>query len=150
LVAGFAGVAWKWREAEDLRKDEHAARTDADLARQLAGERAAKVRREVQALASANPENAAGQKHKKNREWPKAAAAFTQAIDYRPDIPYLWMARGELYAQLGLWDLAAADYSRVVGLQNITDSHNWLMHAFLRLTVGDKRGYRKTCQEMAK
>jgi hypothetical protein len=39
LLGGLAGVSWKWLEAEQLRKDERAARDDADEARREADAR---------------------------------------------------------------------------------------------------------------
>src|SRR5262249_42302814 len=76
---GCAGVSWKWGEAEQLRHDESAAGDEPDEARKLAAkernlanQRAAKLRRELGALAEANRLLSAGQIHQENGRWQKA------------------------------------------------------------------------------
>jgi serine/threonine protein kinase/Flp pilus assembly protein TadD len=156
FLAGFAGVTWKWQEAEQLREDENSARAAADKARQaavksqrLADARAAKSRRELNALAKAYRLVSAGQVYQENGQWQKAEAALSRAVHLRPDLPNFRMARAELYTQFCLWDLAAADYARAYSLQEAMGSLAWYQHVILRLSTGDQAGYRRVCRRMA-
>jgi tetratricopeptide (TPR) repeat protein len=149
FLAGFATVTWKWREAEQLREDEHAARAEAEGARKLADARAEQIRRDLNALAEANRLFSAGQLDVEAGRWQQAEAAFNRALQLRPDLPNLWTARAELYRQLYLWDLAAADFARAGAIQEGTDTHAWYVHALLRLSAGNVSGYRRLCSRMA-
>jgi tetratricopeptide (TPR) repeat protein len=82
------------------------------------------------------------------RQWDDAHAAFTKAIALRPDHVSVWVERGDLYTRLGLWDLAAADYAREMGLREPETAPRWYQHALLRLSVGDLVGCRQVCQRM--
>ena len=65
------------------------------------------------------------------RRWDDAHAAFTRAIELRPEHVQVWEARGELlYVRLGLWDLAAHDLEQAFRLQRPNFPRRWLWTAF--------------------
>jgi serine/threonine protein kinase/tetratricopeptide (TPR) repeat protein len=59
----------------------------------------------------------------------------------------LYRRRGPARAKLGRWDLAAADYARLLKLDP-GDPWYWYQSAALRLQIGDGEGYRRACREM--
>jgi serine/threonine protein kinase/Flp pilus assembly protein TadD len=148
LLGGLAGVSWKWREAEELRKDERTARDEADEARGEADERAAQISRELAALARANRLMGSGQMDMERQRWRQAEAAFSEAARLRPDLPAVPSARLELYQRLCLWDLVAADYARAFALQEASSSTMWYWYALSLYATGDEAGYRKVCRRM--
>ena len=50
--------------------------------------------------------------------------------------------------QFFCWDEAAADFAKGFELQAPVDPGLWLDHAWLRLYVGDRDGYRRVCAAM--
>jgi tetratricopeptide (TPR) repeat protein len=68
----------------------------------------------------------------------------------RPDHSSAWLTRGDLYARLGLWDLAAADFQRAWRLQEPGSVNSLYLHALLRFSLRDKAGYRDVCERMVK
>ena len=82
------------------------------------------------------------------QRWDDAHAAFTKAIELRPDHVSVWVERGDLYTPLGLWDLAAADYAREMELHEPDTTMRWYQHALLCLHVGDTDGYHQTCRKI--
>ncbi len=53
-----------------------------------------------------------------------------------------------MYVRLGLWDLAAADFSQAFELQQPNTSARWWWNALFRAYLGDTDGYRKVCAAM--
>jgi serine/threonine protein kinase/Flp pilus assembly protein TadD len=82
------------------------------------------------------------------RRWDDASLAFTRAIEARTEHAPAWEGRGNLYASLGLWDLAADDLAHAAELQDPVNAHNWLQLALTRAYVGDIAGYRAACARM--
>jgi hypothetical protein len=76
------------------------------------------------------------------QRWDDASAAFTKAIELCPDHAPAWEGRGELYARLGLWELAAADLTKAAELQEPAGSGHWFHLALSRVYDGDLPGYR--------
>jgi serine/threonine protein kinase/predicted Zn-dependent protease len=148
LLIGFAGVLWKWRDAERARAREHDARIGEQAAVKLAQDRADEVRVGLERLKAANGLLDRGREYARQLRWDDAHAAFTQAIELRPDHASAWVERSELYTRLGLFDLAAADYAREIELREPETSFRWYQHALLRLYVGDTPGYRDACRRM--
>jgi serine/threonine protein kinase/tetratricopeptide (TPR) repeat protein len=148
FLSGFAGVAWKWREAEQARQDEQIARTEADTARRLAEDRAGQIRQDLQRLETANALLRRGQVFGDWLCWDDADAALTKAIRLRPEQAALWTARGDLYTRLGLWELAGADLAQAVQLHEPEESPRWYQHALLCLSNGNRNGYRQACARM--
>src|SRR5262249_54550752 len=142
FLGGFAGVVWKWQ-------DEKAARADADQARQKADENAAEIGRQLELMNNANDLVGGGQSFKGgNGKWGEAEDRFNKAIAAKPDHKDLYVARGTLYAELGLLDRAATDFGRVLALQESQTTFHWYTCALLRVQAGDVAGYRQTCRRM--
>ena len=142
LLLGLTGVAWKWREAERAWQAER-------LARQAADDSSAEVREGLRRLKEANTLLDRGNVFAVDRAWDEADAAFSEALQLRPDHVQAWEIRAHLlYARLGLWELAADDLARAFDLQRPTDAAKWRFHALLRVYVGDLEGYRLVCHEM--
>jgi serine/threonine-protein kinase len=140
-VVGFSGVVWQWRQAEHARNSESVARRDAD-------ERAREASEALERLKLANSFLERGEGYLVARRWDDALAAFTRAIQLRPDHVQVWEARGEiLYVHLGLWDLAAQDVRRAFELQPPRLPERWWWNALLRLHEGDLAGYRTLCTQ---
>ena len=53
-----------------------------------------------------------------------------------------------VYVRLGLWDLAAEDFSRAFELQRPNTAARWWWNALFRAHRGDIEGYQKICAEM--
>jgi WD40 repeat protein len=62
-----------------------------------------------------------------------------------------WLERCQFYAQLGHWEQAAADYAQALAAQpNLESWETGYRYALLRLKVGDRAGYRQTCDRLLK
>ncbi len=142
FLAGLGGVSWKWREAEQARKDERLARNAADAS-------ADEVRQGMVRLKEANALLDLGRVSIAAQRLDDADAAYAKALELRPDHVRAWEDRGHLlHARLGLWELAARDLDRAFELQRPTAAVGWRYHALLRLHVGDVDGYRRVRAEM--
>ena len=122
------------------------AQAHAQAAQRLAEERASDVRRGLENLQAANVLLERGRWYAAKSQWDDAEAAFTKAIALRPDHASAWANRGDLYAQLGLWDLAAPDVAREFDLCEPDYASRWVQHALLRLAVGDDDGCRRAAR----
>jgi serine/threonine protein kinase/Flp pilus assembly protein TadD len=120
----------------------------AEKSQKLAQDRADEIQRELEGLKAANALLERGHWYAHDRRWDEAQAAFTKAIQLRPDHVSAWVERGDLYAKLGLWDLAAADFARDIELREPNTTLRWYLHALLRLYVGDAEGGRQASLRM--
>jgi tetratricopeptide (TPR) repeat protein len=80
--------------------------------------------------------------------WDDAHAAYSKALELRPDHVSVSLERAGLQARLGLWDLASADLGRAFQLHEPDTSLPWFQHALLRLHLGDADGYRQVCRRL--
>jgi tetratricopeptide (TPR) repeat protein len=80
--------------------------------------------------------------------WSAAHGYFTRAIQIEPGLNTPYIYRGALYANLGLWDKAAADYDRRFQLAKRASAETWRGYLVLKAYTGDESGYRTACQEM--
>jgi eukaryotic-like serine/threonine-protein kinase len=144
------GLAQTHLEAEkEARKQADDALKQAKTNYDLAEERAAQIRRDLEGLKAANALLDRGRWYlSRTPQWDDAHAAFTKAAQLRPDHASVWVERGDLYASLGLWDLASADFAREHELREPDATMRWYRHALLRLYVGDADGYRQVCRRM--
>jgi tetratricopeptide (TPR) repeat protein len=79
-----------------------------------------------------------------------AAVTFllTRELERGPgDVPG-WLVSGDLSAQWGQFDRAAAGYARAFALEESGDPYVWFEHAYLLLQTADEEGYRKLCRRM--
>ena len=114
----------------------------------VAEERANTIARDLKSLNLANGLIESGRAHADVAEWSKAEADLSKAVKTRPDHSYVWLTRGDQYARLGLWDLAAADFQRAFQLKEPASTRALCLHAILYFYVGDSKGYRKICERM--
>jgi serine/threonine protein kinase/Flp pilus assembly protein TadD len=133
------------RQEQARTKDE---KDRTEKAQKLAQDRAAEIQRELEGLQAANALLDRGRLYANSRRWDNANAAFTKAIQRRPDHVSVWVERGDLYARLGLWDLAAADFAQERELREPDATGRWYLHALVRLYIGDADGYRQACRRM--
>ncbi len=82
------------------------------------------------------------------QRWDDAAAAFTAAIDLRKEYADAWQARADLYARLGLWDLAASDLAQEFDIHEPPVTWRWYCRALLCCYLGDGYGYREACARL--
>jgi tetratricopeptide (TPR) repeat protein len=78
----------------------------------------------------------------------KATAEYARAAKVIPDDPDLRINRGRLLVEQSKWDLAAADYSKVIASCPFDDP--WFEHACLRLLAGDTKGFQQFCEKVLK
>jgi tetratricopeptide (TPR) repeat protein len=172
LSGGLAAVTWKWREAEHLRQEEQTQREAKDVAlgekvaalkaakkatkaavaaEKLASGRADKIQNDLNTLAEANKlVDAANIEMDESRfSLGKAVARLSEAIRVRPDLPHLSKKRAEIYARLGLWDLALEDYGRARSRIESAGIQEWFNYGLIQRYWGDIESYRKTCRRMA-
>jgi serine/threonine protein kinase/Tfp pilus assembly protein PilF len=143
MALGFAGVVWKWRDAEVARQAEQIAREEADR-------RADEIRQGHERLLEAGRLVDLGTHFAEWGHWDDAAKAYSLAIAVRPELASAWEKRGDLYFHIGLFDLAAADFQRAFALHEPIFHWQWLRLALLQLHVGDTAGYRQVCDLMTK
>jgi tetratricopeptide (TPR) repeat protein len=141
FFAGFAAVTWKWREAEKARTQEQRTRAIAD-------ERGEEIREGLERLKAANALLDRGRWYVMWHRWDDAHLAFTKALELRPDHGSVCVERSDLCALLGLWDLAAEDYTREFALHEPDTAVRWYRHALLRLHLGDVEDYRQLRRRM--
>jgi serine/threonine protein kinase/predicted Zn-dependent protease len=138
----------------NIRVRQEQARTQAEMLRaeeaeKLAIHRADEINQMMERLKEANELVDTARYFATDRRWDDASMAFTRAIKARPEHAPAWEGRGQLYASLGLWDLAAGDLAYAGKLQEPVNATNWLQLALTRAYVGDVAGYRAACARMA-
>jgi tetratricopeptide (TPR) repeat protein len=148
LVAGTAGSAVAAYYFSRLAGAEAKARGDADRASTEIRDKDNELRDQSDRLKRASNLVDSGRLHADAAQYDKSLADYTAALEQRPDVPALWLGRGQFYMQFLCWDEAAADFARGFELQPPVDPHLWLQHAWLRLYVGDRDGYRRVCAAM--
>jgi serine/threonine-protein kinase len=141
VVAGFVGVLWQWSQAELARERESIARADAD-------HRAAEIQRGVERLQAASAHVDRARVFWQWRRGDDALEALNEAIALRSDLGSAWSERARLYADLGLWELAAADERRAFEYNEPSQITQWWSYAVLLASLGDIEGYHRLCQRM--
>jgi WD40 repeat protein len=81
----------------------------------------------------------------KQRRWLTAAFHLYQLLAAGPAEAELYRRRGRVFAELGRWDRADADYAQALA-RGGRDVNVWYAQALLRLRAGDRAGYRTACQ----
>jgi serine/threonine protein kinase/Flp pilus assembly protein TadD len=150
-LAGGALTVWQAVRAASERDAAVSARLALSAARQSAAEeRLGTIAGVLETFNKANSLIESGRSHADFGEWAKAEAELTEASALRPDHSSVWLTRGEVYARLGLWDLAAADFLRAWQLQAPASVKSLYLHALLRCTARDWAGYRDVCGRMVR
>ncbi len=83
------------------------------------------------------------------RRWDDAVADYSKALELQRDDPALALRRGRAEAERGRWDRAAADLAQA-GRARPNDLGLWHQQALALLAAGDRTGYRRLCERMAK
>jgi serine/threonine protein kinase/tetratricopeptide (TPR) repeat protein len=150
-AAGCALTVWQAVQASSARNAAVRAQLALSMARQdAAEERANAIARDLETLNKANSLIESGRSHIDFAEWAKAESDLGRALALRPDHSAAWLTRGDLYARLGLLDLAAADFQRAWRLQEPDSVSSLYLHALLRFALRDETGYRAVCERMAR
>jgi serine/threonine protein kinase len=148
-LVGLTVAAWQSYQAAAAR---HAA-TRAELAlsqtrQSAAEERADAIARNLESLKKANSLIESARSHIDFAEWPSAEADLNLALRMQPEHSSVWLSRGDLYARLRLWDLAALDFQQAIRLQEPVSLNSLYLQAVLRFFVRDESGYRIACERM--
>jgi serine/threonine protein kinase/tetratricopeptide (TPR) repeat protein len=150
-TAGGAMTIWQALRAASLREAAVEARLALAASRQSAAEeRASAIARDLEALNKANALIESARSHVDASEWAEAEADLSRALALRPDHSSAWQTRGNVYARLGLWDLAAADFARASRLQEPGSVNSLYLHALLRCYLRDEAGYRAVSERAVK
>jgi serine/threonine protein kinase/tetratricopeptide (TPR) repeat protein len=150
-IAGGALTVWQAVQAASAREAAVLAQLALSAARQnSAEERANAIARDLETLNQSNSLIDSGRSHVDFAEWAKGEADLSRALALRPDHSSAWLTRGDLYARLGLLDLAAADFQRAWLLQEPDSVNSLYLHALLRFALHDEAGYRDVCERMVK
>jgi tetratricopeptide (TPR) repeat protein/predicted Ser/Thr protein kinase len=141
VFLGFGGILWQWDQAERARLSESVARREADS-------RAGEVQDGLEKLQAASAHLDRARVFWQWRRGDDAIDALAAAIALRPDLSAAWEQRGQLYADLGLWELAAADERRAFELSEPSQAAQWWSYAMLLAHVGDVQRYQGLCRRM--
>jgi serine/threonine protein kinase/Flp pilus assembly protein TadD len=134
LLTGFALVTWKWR-------DERMARDEAVAARQDALSKAREIQEAAERMNQANAALDLGALFARNHWWQAAETEYNRAARIRPDHSQIFVRRGDLYSELGLWELIRADYARAFELRGSDTILSWYQLALLHVWQGDTSAY---------
>ncbi|HVS38495.1 MAG TPA: protein kinase, partial [Gemmataceae bacterium] len=135
-------------KADKLAADEAKARDEADNANIEIKKKADQLLDDFKRLNRANALLESARLHNDAGECNQALADYNAAIEQRPDMSLVWLLRGQFYLQYFCWDEAAADFAKGFELQAPADPSLWQEHAYLRLYLGDRDGYRRVCAGM--
>jgi serine/threonine protein kinase/Flp pilus assembly protein TadD len=147
LIACAAISGWLALRATLAERKAYAAQAQSEIARQEAV--AAKDRAEWASKRLSTATSLANEGvefyYRDNRA--SALAKFAEAAEVEPDLNTIYIYRRMLYTDIGLWDLAAADYAKMFRLNARNYWQSCAENALLQLWVGDEAGYQAACQE---
>jgi tetratricopeptide (TPR) repeat protein len=136
IIGGFCGVLWQWNQAESARHEADNRTTEIQQGVKNSGEAAALEDR--------------ARVFRGWRRWDDAINALDEAVALCPERGSAWEERGELYADLGLWDLALADRRRAFERNEPAVSARWWSYGTLLAQAGDLNRYRRLNARMRK
>ena len=120
----------------------------AETQQTLAESRAEEIRQGLERLTDANMALDRGRRLSDQHRWDDSYAAYSRAIALRPDHVSAYCERGELLALLGLFDLAAADFSQEFRLRDSESATRSYRYALLCVALGDHDTYRQLRRRM--
>ena len=132
-VATLAVASYLVKQAKDR----------AEAAQGLAEFRAEENRQGLERLKEATAQVNRGHWYNHVKRWDDSQAAFTKAIELRPDHVAAWFERGELFCRLGLWDLAREDFAREFELREPATTLRWYQRAVLMVWLADLDDYHR-------
>lgn len=133
------------RDEQTRTKEE---RDRAAEAQKLAETSEDNVRQGLVRLKAANTWLEHGRWHIDRGRWDDANASFSKAIELRPDHVTAWRERSQMFATLGLFDRAAADFAREFELPEPSTTVQWYRFALLRLWMEDHKGWNDVRRRM--
>jgi eukaryotic-like serine/threonine-protein kinase len=148
LLLAVAGLAVSNVLIRQERERTQGEKDRAEKAQKLAEERAEEIRHGLERLKTADVLVDRARFYSEGQRWDDAHATLTRAVRLRPDYGAAWEARAHLYGRLGLWDLAAADFTRAFELHEPAHTPHWVFLAVLRAHAGDLAGHRELCARM--
>lgn len=77
-----------------------------------------------------------------------ALERFAKAAAIEPDLNTIYFYRKMVYTELGLWELAEADYDQLFRLASRAHPQTCYEHALLEWYTGNQEGYQGACQEI--
>ncbi|MEX2137785.1 MAG: serine/threonine-protein kinase [Pirellulales bacterium] len=128
------------RRAEQALASERVARAEAIAAKD-------KAESFSKRLSAATQISNEGLNHYHKANWALAHDRFAKAEEIEPGLNQIYTFRSMLYANLGLWDRALADYDRRFRLARQGNAQWCYEHALLKRILGDEPGYHRACQE---
>jgi len=126
-----------------IRKEQDRTRYERSVAvaaQRTAEHRSEQLRQSVLDLQTAHRLLERGRTSLEEQSWDDADAAYTRAIELRPENGGPWAARADLYLRLGLFDLAEHDLDRACRLQTEVVIWRWMALAMLHLNIADVQG----------
>ena len=152
LVVSMVGCAMTvWQAVRAASARDLAVRAQLALSetqQSAAVDRANSIAHDLETLNKANGFVESSRNHVDFSEWARAESDLKSALQLRPDHSSVWLTRGDLYARLDLWDLAAADFAQAFKLQEPISVNTLYLHSMLRLYMNDQVGYRSVCRRM--
>lgn len=148
MLVGTSVSVWQAIRATTERNEKAAALDEAMIARKEADAAKLQVEEFNNRLKEATVLAASGQAHADSDSWYEAHADYTRATELLPDYFLVWIERGSFYVQLGLWDLAAHDYSQALELGASPSGANWWGIPQLFVLLGQSNRYAELCKHM--
>ena len=144
-----ASVAFSERNEKDAALEEkEAALKEAVRLQQEADDAREEIAQFSTRMKQANVLVTSGRAHADAARWAAAYHDFSAAIERQPNYYNAWVERAALEVKLGLWKLAAQDYSRAIELGVPADNPaNWGIPQ-LFLMNGDTNSHREHCLAM--
>lgn len=143
LIIGTAVSVWQALVAVEAMKQARISETEAHESRENLQQFNDRLKRANVLLASGHAYVEAG-------NWSEAHAAFTEATEIQPEYFHVWMQRGSMYAKLGLWELAAADYAKAIELGSPVDGAEYIGVPQLFLFTNNMPAYEKLSDELTR
>ncbi|PAY18848.1 protein kinase [Rhodopirellula sp. SM50] len=145
MILGTAVSLWQASVAFGERNEKDAALQKALQLQQEADAAREEIAQFATTMKEANVLVTSGRAHVDGQRWAAAYADFTEAIKRQPNYYNAWTERASLEVKLGLWDLAARDFSQAIELGVPDDNPaNWAIPQLFLLT-GDTDTYREYC-----
>ena len=141
LVLGTAISVWQARVATLALSDVKKAKDEAEAAKsELSGF--------TDRLKEANILLSTGRAHLEARRLPEAYESYTRATETQPKYFHVWVERGSLHKNLGLWSEAADDYAKALDVGwTITGPESTGVPQLLYYS-GHAEAYKVICQQL--
>ncbi|MEW4562762.1 protein kinase [Bremerella sp. JC770] len=143
VLIGFATSVWQARVATTALHDARIAESDATSAKE-------ELQLFTERLKKANLFLTSGYAHVDAGNWAEGLASYSQATAIQPRYYPVWIHRGTLFAKLGLWEQAAADYERTLELGSPFEDIEYLGVPQLFLHTSREEAYHQLCEQLTR